>query len=172
MGHWLHMLLGRDRVLAADAADEGGASARRRVEGWLLACPGCRERHRAYRAAIAATRAMPGVRLTAEEGAFFWPAVARRIAAREPAPARRPRPWIREVLWDHPRLGVASAATAALFVLGLTLAQLGVWGPMGTSALGGVEVVEVDVGEDASVMVFEVPGSGMTVIWIFEDRSS
>lgn len=170
--HALHLLLGHDRALAAHAAGEGDVEARRRAEAWLAGCAVCRERHRAYRAAIAATRGMAPARLTAEEAAGFWPAVAQRLGTGKRAPARRPRPGLREVLGDHPRLGLASAATAALFVLSLTLTQLGLWTPVITSPARGVEVVEVDVDEGESVMVFEVPGSALTVIWVFEDRSS
>ena len=41
-----------------------------------------------------------------------------------------------------------------------------------TSNASGVEVVSVDVNEDASVMVFQAPGSALKVIWVFEGSSS
>jgi hypothetical protein len=45
------------------------------------------------------------------------------------------------------------------------------WGLSGTAGLNGVEIVSVDVSEDASVMVFQAPGSALKIIWVFEDSS-
>jgi hypothetical protein len=67
-------------------------------------------------------------------------------------------------------LSLASAAAAVVLVVGLTLGQIGVWGP--TPGPNGVEVVSVEAGDDESVMVFQAPGSSLKVIWVFEKPSS
>jgi anti-sigma factor RsiW len=167
MAHWLHRLAGCGRLLAAYVAGELPPAERARAESRLRDCPTCRREAAAYRLAIGTLRQAPAVTLTADEAARFWPDVARRIAHGEDAKARRPRPGLREMLWDHPRLSLASAATAAVFLAAVTLGQLGLWGAW-TTGPNGVEVISVDVEEDASVMVFELPGSLLKVIWVLE----
>ena len=135
----------------------------------VAACPGCRREVQAYRRAIAALRATSRVNLTAEEAAAFLPAVNHRIDRGKTRASRLARPSLREVVSDHPRLSLASAFTAVLLVIGLTLSQLSMWGLSGTAGSNGVEVVSVDVDEDASVMVFQAPGSSLKVIWVFDD---
>jgi hypothetical protein len=75
-------------------------------------------------------------------------------------------------VWDHPRVSLASAFTAALFIIGLTVSQWQMWGLSGTAGTNGVEVVSVEVAEDASVMVFQAPGSSLKIIWVFEDNAT
>ena len=109
--------------------------------------------------------------LTAEEAAAFVPEVNRRIDQGRGVSPRPARPGLREVVWDHPRLSVASAFTAILLLIGLTLSQVQMWGLSGSTGRNGVEIISVDVDEDASVMVFQPPGTALKVIWVFEDRS-
>jgi hypothetical protein len=76
------------------------------------------------------------------------------------------------MFWDHPRLSLASASAAVLLVVGLTLGQMQVWAPGPPAGPNGVEVVSVEAGDDASVMVFQEPGSSLKVIWVFEKPST
>jgi anti-sigma factor RsiW len=169
MTHWLHRLGGRGRRLAAYAAGELPPAERPRVEAALAACPVCRREAEVARLAWLAMRKSSRVSLTAEEAAAFLPAVNRRIDHHQVRATRPARPWLREILWDHPRLGLASAFTAALMIVALTLTQ---WGPFVTTSGSGVEVISVDVDEDASVMVFQAPGTSLKVIWVFDNSSS
>jgi len=169
MAHWLHRLGGRGRRLAAYAAGELPPAERSSVEIALAACPVCRREVEACRLASLALRKSSRVGLTAEEAAAFLPEVNRRIDHGQVRATRPARPDLREILWDHPRLGLASAFAAALMIVGLTLTQ---WGPFVTTPGNGVEVVSVDVDEDASVMIFDAPGSTLKVIWVFENSSS
>jgi hypothetical protein len=66
--------------------------------------------------------------LTANEAAAFLPEVNRRIDQGRAVAARPVRPGLREVVWDHPRLSLASACTAILVIIGLTLSQVQMWG--------------------------------------------
>lgn len=171
MKHWLHRAMGRGRRLAAYAAGELPTVFRDRVEADLSRCGGCRRDVEAYRAVSGALRRTARAALAPEEAAAFWPGVERRIQrGAAAAPGRPARPALRELFWDHPRLSLASAGAAAILVLGLTLVQLDVWGPSGHP--NGVEVLSVEAGDDASVMVFQAPGSGLKVIWVFEKPSS
>ena len=170
--HWLHKTGGRGRRLAAYAAGELSGAERVRTESALAGCPGCRREVEAYRLVARALQATPRVSLTAAEAQAFWPGVEKRIAAGA-RPRRLPaRPALREMLWDHPRLGLASAAAAAVLVLGVTLSQMSGWLYWGTSPPNGVEVVSVEPGGDAPVMLFQAPGSSLKVIWVFEERPS
>jgi hypothetical protein len=117
-------------------------------------------------------RSEPGARLTDVEAAAFFPDVLRRIDEGGGKIARSARPGVREVVWDHPRLSLASALTAVLLAIGATLSQLPLWGGSGATGRNGVEILSVDVGEDASVMVFQPPGTALKIIWVFEDPSS
>jgi anti-sigma factor RsiW len=171
VGHWLHRLCG-GRGLAAYAAGELPEPARVRMEARLGRCAACRQEVAVYRAVSSGLRRLPPAHLTPEEAAAFWPAVAGRLGTPSPAVARPRQPGLREILWDHPRLGLASAATAALLLAALTLAQFGYWGSDVAGGLSGVEVLSVDVDEDASVMVFDLPDSRLKIIWVFEDRTS
>lgn len=162
--HWLHALLGRERDLASYAAEE--------LPPAVAECPACRREAEVYRRATAVLRSAPSVGLSAEEAAAFLPEVNRRIDQGRRVGARPTRPGLREIVWDHPRLTLASAFTAALLVIGLTLSQVQMWGLSGSAARNGVEIVSVDVAEDASVMVFQPPGSSLKIIWVFEDPSS
>jgi len=170
--HWLHILGGRTRHLAAYAAGEVPPAQRARLASTVAGCPSCRREVKGYRRVSAALRGAPGVRLRTEEAAAFLPEVNRRIDGGKAVAARPARPGLREVMWDHPRLSVVSAFTAVLLVVGLTLSQLQMWNLSGTAGRNGVEVVSVDVNEDASVMVFQPPGSLLKIIWVFEDTSS
>jgi hypothetical protein len=67
---------------------------------------------------------------------------------------------------------MASAAAAIVLVVGLTLDQMGLWAPRAPAGPNGVEVVSVEAGGEASVMVFQAPGSSLKVIWVFEKPSS
>jgi anti-sigma factor RsiW len=171
VGHWLHRLCGR-RGLVAYAAGELAGPARARLEGRLGRCAACRQEVAASRAVSNALRRSPRAHLTPDEAAAFWPAVAGRLEAPLPAVARLRQPGLREILWDHPRLGLASAAVAVLLLTAVTLAQFGFWGAEVTNGLSGVEVLSVDADEDASVMVFDLPESRLKIIWVFEDRTS
>jgi anti-sigma factor RsiW len=167
--HRLHMMGGRGRQLAAYAVGELSGRQLARAEAAVAGCPACRREVDAYRRVAGALRATPSLSLTAAEAAAFWPGVERRIEARE-TPQRIPaRPALRELFWDHPRLSLASAAAAAVLVVGVTLNQMGGW-LYSTNGLGnGVEVVSVEAGSDAPVMLFQIPGSSLKVIWVFEE---
>jgi len=167
--HWLHVVGKGEGHLAAYAAGELPPADRLRLEAQLAKCLHCRQSVRAYRLTSAALRSAPRAALTAEEATSLLPEVHRRIAQRRAGDFRPTRPGLREVVWDHPRLSLASALTAVLLVVGLTMSQLHFWG---TSGLNGVEIISVDVDENASVMVFQAPGSSLKVIWVFEDTSS
>jgi anti-sigma factor RsiW len=170
MTHWLHMAMGRGRRLAAFAADELLPADRLRVEGELVRCPACRREVEAYRLVFRSLNTSTGAVLTPEETSVFWPGVQSRIRRGAAAIGRPARPALREMYWDHPRLSLASAVAALLLVLGLTLGPMGLWGPGGGP--NGVEVLSVEAGDDASVMVFQAPGSKLKVIWVFEKPSS
>jgi anti-sigma factor RsiW len=169
MMHWFHMITNRGRRLAAYAADELPGAERMRVEAALAACPACRREVEAYRLLSSTLRTWGRIALTTEQAAAFWPKVEQGIQwGAERAEVRPARPSLREVVWDYPRLSMASAAAAVVLVLGLTLGQIGPWEPRPPAALNGVEVVSVEAGGDASVMVFQPPGSSLKVIWVFE----
>ena len=167
--HRLHMLGKQGERLAAYAAGELPVADRPRLEARLATCRACRRDVESYRRVTAALRETPGVSLSAEEAAAFLPGVNRRIDQGRAGAKRRTWPGLREILWDHPRLSLASALTAVLLVVGLTLSQVQMWG---TTGRNGVDVMSVDVGEDASVLVFQIPGTALKVIWVFEDTSS
>jgi anti-sigma factor RsiW len=169
MSHWTHKLWGWKRRLAAYSAGELSPAEQSRLESALATCPECRREVEAYRLISSALRQSLEVSLTPEEAAAFLPEVNRRIDHGRARPTRPTRPGLREILWDHPRLSLASAFTGALLILGLTLSQLPMWV---TSGANGVEVVSVDVDEGASVMVFQAPGSALKVIWVFGDSST
>lgn len=169
--HWLHIRGRRGKWLPAYAAGELPPAEEARVASAVATCAACQREVEAYRRATAALRATSWARLTATEAAAFLPAVNRRIdegRATRPQPSR---PGLREVLWDHPRLSLASAVAMIALIVGLTLSQWQMWGLSGTAGLNGVEIVSVDVSEDASVMVFQAPGSALKIIWVFEDSS-
>jgi anti-sigma factor RsiW len=170
--HWLHTLGDRGRRLAAYAAGELPPAERARLASAVEACAACRRAVEAYQRATAALRGVPRVSLTAKEAAAFLPEVNRRIDQGRAIAARPVRPGLREVMWDHPRLSLASAFTAILLIIGLTLSQMQMWGLSGTTGRNGVEILSVDVDEDASVMVFQAPGTSLKVIWVFEDTST
>jgi len=157
--------------LPAYAAGELPPAEQARVASALATCAACQGEVEAYRRATAALRAVSRVSLTAEEAAAFLPAVNRRIDEGRATRPKPSRPGLREVLWDHPRLSLASAVTMVALIVGLTLSQWQMWGLSGTAGLNGVEVESVDVSEDASVMVFQAPGSSLKIIWVFEDSS-
>lgn len=172
MVHWLHMTAGRGRRLAAYAAGDLAGPQRARAEADLAGCPGCRREVEAHRRVTQALRAAPRETLTAAEAGAFWLGVERRIETRE-RPHRIPaRPALREMFWDHPRLSLASAAAAAVLVLGVTLNQMGGWLSSTNGLPNGVEVVSVEAGSDAPVMLFQMPGSSLKVIWVFEEPAS
>ena len=170
--HWLHTLRGYERRLAAYAADELRPAERARVAFVVETCPACRRKVETYQRATAALRGSPRVGLTANEAAAFLREVNRRIDHGRAVAARPVRPGLREVVWDHPRLSLASAFTAILLIIGLTLTQVHMWGLAGTAGRNGVEIISVDVDEDASVMVFLPPGTALKIIWVFEDTST
>ena len=167
--HRLHMLGKQGERLAAYAAGELPVAEVPRFEARLATCRACRRDLGSYRRVTAVLRETPCVSLSAEEAAAFLPGVNRRIDHGGAGATRRARPGLREVLWDHPRLSLASALTAVLLVVGLTLSQVQMWG---TTGVNGVDVMSVDVDEDASVLVFQIPGTALKVIWVFEDTSS
>lgn len=170
MWHRFHMARGRERRLAAYAASELPSVVRDRVEADLLRCPACRRQVEAYRVVSRTLLSSGRAVLTPDEAAAFWPGVETRIR-RGTVPATRPaHPALRELFWDHPRLGLASAAAAVVLVLGLTLGPMDWWGP--GVVQNGVEVLSVEAGDDASIMVFQAPGSTLKVIWVFEKPSS
>lgn len=170
--HWLHTLRGYGPRLAAYAADELPPAERARLAFDVEACPACRREVEAYQRVTSALRGLPRADLTADEAAAFLPEVNRRIDQGRAAAVRPVRPGLREVVWDHPRLSLASACTAILLIVGLTLSQVQMWGLSGTAGRNGVEIISVDVGEDASVMVFQPPGTSLKIIWVFEDTST
>ncbi len=170
--HWLHILGGAGRRLAAYAAGELSPADRDRTASAVRACPMCRRTVEAYRRASTALRGTPRVALTTDEAAAFLPEVNRRIDQGRAVAPRPVRPGLREVLWDHPRLSLASAFTAILLLIGLTLSQVQMWGLSGTPGRNGVEIISVDVDEDVSVLVFQPPGTSLKVIWVFEDSST
>jgi anti-sigma factor RsiW len=170
MTHRLHMVMGRGRRLAAYAAGEMPTVVRDRVEADLLRCPACRREVEAYRQVSHTLRASARAVLAPDEAVAFWPGVENRIRRGTAEPARPARPALRELFWDHPRLSLASAAAAVILILGLTLSQMELWGP--TVGPNGVEVLSIEAGEDAPVMVFQAPGSKLKVIWVFEKPSS
>jgi anti-sigma factor RsiW len=172
MVHWFHMAMGRGWRLAAYAADELPAAEHARVEADLHSCPACRREVEAYHLVSSTLRTQPHARMSPEQAAGFLAGVERRLRPGTAALARPARPALRELFWDHPRLSLASAAAAVILVLGLTLAQLEVWGPWSPSVPNGVEVVSIEAGEDAPVMVFQAPGSSLKVIWVFEKPTS
>lgn len=172
MMHWFHMAMGRGRRLAAYAADELPPTEHARVETDLRSCPACRREVEAYRRVSSTLRTERRARMSPEEAAAFLAGVERRMRPGPAAPARPARPSVRELYWDYPRLSLASAAAAVGLVLGVTLAQMEVWGPWSPSLPNGVEVVSIETGEDAPVMVFQAPGSSLKVIWVFEKPTS
>jgi anti-sigma factor RsiW len=169
--HRLHMMGGRGRQLAAYAVGELSGRQLARAEAAVAGCPACRREVDAYRRVAGALRATPSLSLTAAEAAAFWPGVERRIEAHEVPQRIRARPALRELLWDHPRLSLASAA-AAVLVVGATLTQMGGWLYSTNGLANGVEVVSVEAGSDAPVMLFQIPGSSLKVIWVFEEPQS
>ena len=171
--HWFHRTVGRGQRLAAYAADELPPADRARVEAEILTCPACRREVEAYRLVSGTLRTSERAALAPDQAASFLSGVERRIQrGPDAAPTRPARPALRELFWDHPRLSLASAAGAVILVLGLTLGQMEVWVPRPASVSNGVEVVSVEAGEDASVMIFQAPGSALKVIWVFEKPSS
>ncbi len=158
--------------MAAYAAGELPPAERARVATVVKACPACLRAVESYRRATAVLRGVRRVSLTADEAVAFLPEVNRRIDQGRTAPARPARRGLREVVWEHPRLSLASAFTALLLIIGLTLAQVQVWERSGAGGRNGVEIISVDVDEDASVMVFQPPGTPLKVIWVFEDTST
>lgn len=173
MTHRLHMAMGRGKRLAAYAADELAPAERARVERNLAACPACRREVKAYALVSSTLRTSARAALTPDEAAAFLPGVEQRIRRGARAAATRPvRPALGELFWDHPRLSLASAAAAVFLGLGLTLGQMGVWGPWGAAVPNGVEVVSVEADDDLPLMVFQAPGSSLKVIWVFEKPST
>lgn len=172
MRHWAHMITGRGRRLAAYAANELPPAERARVEADLRACPSCRREVEAYRLVSGTLRTQPLVRMGPEQAATFWVGVERRIRPDTAALTRPLRPALRELFWDHPRLSLASGVAAVVLVVGLTLSQMELWSPWSPSIANGVEVVSIEAGEDAPVMVFQAPGSSLKVIWVFEKPTS
>lgn len=170
MRHWFHMAMGGRRRLAAFAAGELPSVFRDRLEADLLRCPACRREVKAYRLVSKALRSSARAALAPDEAAAFWPGVEDRIRRGAFTQAKPTRPALRELFWDHPRLSLASAAAAALLVVGLTLGQMELWGP--PVRPNGVEVLSVEAGQDTSLMVFQAPGSPLKVIWVFEKPSS
>ncbi len=170
MFHWLHMAMGRGRQLAAFAANEVLPRERLRVEAALQRCSACRREVEAYRRVSRTLRTSGRAVLSPVEEAAFWSRVEFRIERGTSATPRPARPALRELFWDHPRLSLASAVAAVILVIGLTLAPMGLWGPR--VGPNGVEVLSVEAGDDASVMVFQAPGSKLKVIWVFEKPSS
>ncbi len=170
MWHWRHRLVW-GRQLMAYAAGELPADRARRMEARLAACDGCRRDVQSYRLVSAALHATGRVSLTPAEAQALWPAVERRIREDGKEAARPMRPGLREMLWDHPRLSLASAVTAGILVLGLTLGPLIDRALRPSQAGNGVEVMSIEAGDDASVMLFHVPDSPLKVIWVFEQSS-
>jgi anti-sigma factor RsiW len=157
----------RARLLVSYAAGEASPLDARRVEAYLASCEGCRREVLAGQGGLGALRATDPAELTAAEADDFWPEVRRRLD-REPARMVRPaRPSLGELFEDHPRLGLASAAAAVVLVLGIGVGHLVERGP---ASLGGngVEILSVEAGDEASVMLFQSPESPLKLIWVFE----
>ena len=171
MMHWLHRLAGRTHRLAAYATGEMFEREQRRTRALLAECPACRREVEAYRLLHVALQASPRVRLTAGEAAAFWPSVEGRIRGGVTPAIQSAGPSFRELCSDHPRLSLVSAAAAIVLVLGLTLGPMVSWRP-DTHRSNGAEVVSVEVGENASVMLFQAPDSSLKVIWVFEAPAS
>ena len=169
--HWLHMATGRGRHLAAYAAGELPDSRRALIEVLLTHCPACRSEVQAYRSVCAGLQGFEKAGLSPAEAAIFWPGVQHRLLGGPVPPARLARPSMREMFWDHPKLSLASAAAAVVLVLGVTLGQMGIWTSGPPIGSNGVEVLSIEGGEDASVMIFQVPGSSLKIIWVFENPS-
>ena len=166
--HRVHMAMGgRAGRLAQYAAGEVSPVEARPVEALLEGCPECRREAMALRMGLAALRTSPPVGLSPAEAASFWPEVERRIARGAIAKTRPVRPGLRELVGDHPRLSLASAMAAIALVLGLTLSQVALWGP-GSPGRNGVEILSVEAGDETSVMLFQIPGSTLRIIWVFE----
>ena len=170
MTHRLHMAMGRARRLAAFAGGELLPTECHRVETEIAGCPACRREVEAYRLVSQTLKMSPQARLTPVETSAFWPDVQARIRQGAASTVRPARPGVREMFWDHPRLSFASAVVAVILVLGLTLGPMGLWNTR--VAPNGVEVLSVEAGDDAPVMVFQVPGSKLKVIWVFEKPAS
>lgn len=171
MTHWFHRLAGRTRDLAAYAAGETAETERGRMRALLAGCPACRREVEAYRMLSAVLRSSPRVALTPGEAAAFGLGVERRLRPGAGTPVRPARATVREVFWDHPRLSLASAAAAIILALGLTLGPMIGWGPEPHGS-NGVEVLSVEAGENAAVMLFQAPGSSIKVLWVFEAPAS
>lgn len=171
MTHWLHRLAGRTRRLATYATAEMAETGQRRTQALLVACPACRREVEAYRLVHAALQASPRVTLTPGEAAAFWPGVEGRIRGGVTPAIQSASPSFRELFSDHPRLSLVSAAAAIVLVLGLTLGPMVGWRP-DTRGSNGAEVDSVEVGENASVMLFQAPDSSLKVIWVFQAPSS
>ena len=172
MLHRHHKLWAGGRRSAAYAAGDLPPAAWSRLESTLTQCSACWREVKGYRLVSSTMRRSSRVGLSPEERAGSLSEVNRRIDRGQPRVARPARPSLQEILWDHPRLSMPSAFTAALPILGLTLSHLQLWSPFAMGGANGVEVVSVDVDEDTSVMVFQAPGSAFKVIWVFEDSSS
>jgi anti-sigma factor RsiW len=168
MKHRLHMAMGRARRLAPYAAGELPPADRARVEAELERCPACRREVEAYSLMSRALRTSARVALTPGEASVFWPAVENRIRRGAVALSRPARPGFRELVWDHPRLSLVSAVAVVVLVVGLALGQ-NIWGP--AALPNGVEVISLEAGDDAPVMLFQAPGSSLKVIWVFEKPS-
>jgi anti-sigma factor RsiW len=170
MAALLHVLHSRMRRPDYWACAAGGLSPgeRRRVERLAARCPACRTALQAARLAAQTLAATPAVRLTPAEAARLRAGVFRRIeqpAAAAPAARRH----VRELLADHPRMSLVSAMATVALALGFLI------GPMLSRDVprpAGPEVVSVEAGENASVMVFQRPGSAVPVIWVFEQPAS
>lgn len=167
--HRLHMALGRARRLAPYAAGELSLIERARVEADLERCPACRREVEAYRLISQALQTSPPIAMTPGEASAFWPSVQRRIRRGAVSLSRSSHPGFRELVWDHPRLSFLSVAAALLLIIGVTLGQ-SIWWTAATP--NGVEVVSLEAGDDASVMLFQTPGGSLKVIWVFERPSS
>lgn len=172
MTHWLHLVTGRGRRLAAYATGELPEVDRASVEAALRTCPACQQEVEAYRLVSGTLRTSATATLTPDQAASFWSGVEQRIRRGATAHSRPARPAVRELFWDHPRLSLASAAAAVVLILGVTLGPMGLWDSRLPPGSSGVEVVSVEAGEGAPVMVFQAPGSSLKVIWVFEKPST
>src|SRR5574341_981110 len=112
--HWMHMVTGRGRRLAAYAAGALPEVDRPGVEAVLRACPACRHEVEAYRLVSSTLQTSARATLTPDQAASFWPGVERRIRRGATAHSRLARPALRELFWDHPRLSLASGAAAVV----------------------------------------------------------
>ncbi len=170
--HWMHMATGRGRRLAAYAAGELPEVDRSSVEAALRTCSACQHEVEAYRLVSSTLGSSARATLTSDQAASFWPDVEQRIQRGVSVDSRPARPAVRELFWDHPRLSLASAAAAVVLILGLMLGPMNFWDQRQPAGSSGVEVVSVEAGEDAPVMVFQAPGSTLKVIWVFEKPST